>query len=167
MDQEEKQLNYERAEKLYGEQNLGAALVSGTITMILGSGLYAVAALAAGGPSISVLIIGIGAAIGLAMQFLGRGIDTKFAVAASVLAMISYPVAKLFTIALYTAKVEQLSAMELLTGKQIGAMWGWFLSGVRLLDLIFLVAAIGTASFLSKRRLSREEGLAIHTYERR
>lgn len=166
MDLEEKQLNYERAEELMEEQNFGVAVVSGTITMLLGSGIYAVAALAAGGPSISVMIVAVGAAIGLAMQNLGRGITTNFAVAASVLAMISYPVAKLFTIALYTAKMEQLSTMELLSSERISAMWEWVLSGFRLLDLIFWITAIGAASFFSKRRLSREEGLAIHTHER-
>lgn len=120
MDAKEKQLNYERADKLYAEQNFALAIVSGIITMILGAGIYAVASLAAGGPSISVMIVAIGAAIGLTVQFLGRGIAGRFAVAASVLAMISYPLTKFFTIALYT----------------------------------------------STRRLSREEGLAIHTFER-
>jgi len=167
MESEEKQRNYERAEGLLKEQHFGVAVLSGTITMILGSGLYAASALAVGGPSVSVMVVGIGAAIGLTMQYLGRGITARFVVAASFIAMIGFLVAKLFTIALYTVKSEHISPLDLLSTERVRAMWDWVLSGLHLLDLIFWIAAIGAAAFFSRRRLSHEEGLAMYTYERK
>ncbi|HNP64377.1 MAG TPA: hypothetical protein PKH39_10630 [Woeseiaceae bacterium] len=167
MEQDEKQRNYALAEELLDEQAMVAAMVSGFITMILGSGIYAVTALVVGGDSVSVLVIGIGAAIGLSMQYLGRGITTDFTVVASLLAALSYPVAKFFTIALYTVKLERIPVTDLFNVNRIMSMVNWVLSGLRLVDLLFCLGAIGAAAFLSKRRLSHDEGQAIRTYERR
>ena len=65
------------------------------------------AALAAAGESVGFMVVGIGAAIGLTMQYLGRGLAAEFVVAASFLAMIGCLMAKFFTIALYTANSQR------------------------------------------------------------
>ncbi len=46
-------------------------------------------------------------------------------------------------------------------------MWQWFVSGIRLRDVVFVICAAGIAAYLAKRRLTREEGLAMFTYENR
>lgn len=167
MKPEEKQRNIELAEALLKEQALGVAMVSGVITMILGSGIYAVVALVVGGDSVSVLVIAIGAAIGLSMQYLGRGITTDFTVVASLIAALSYPVAKFFTIALYTVKLDRIPVTDLFNSGRMVSLVNWVLSGLGLVDLIFWLGAIIAAAFLAKRRLSIDEGQAIRTYERR
>ena len=86
MDQEEKQRNYELAEKLLSEQNFGPAVIAGAVAMILAAGIYGV--MASGGVSYSFMAAGIGIAIAFTMRFLGRGIATKFALVASVYAIL-------------------------------------------------------------------------------
>lgn len=167
MKPEERQRQLELAEQLLKEQNFGAAVIAGAIATVLGSGFYAVAALLAGGPSVSVLVIAIGAAVGFMMQFLGRGITTHFSLAAAAFGLVSYPLARLCTIALYTSKAEGISIFELFSSERLFAMWTWVLSGVRLVDVIFWIAAVGTAAYFSKRRLSRDEDEAIYTFVHR
>lgn len=167
MKPEEKQRHLELAEELLKEQNFGAAAVSGAIATVLGGGIYAVAAFIAGGQSVSVLVIAIGAAIGLVMQYLGRGITAQFSLAAAAFGFVSYPLARMCTIALYTSKVEQLPLVELFSSERLIAMWAWVLSGIRLVDVVFWVAAMGTAAYLSRRRLTRDEDEAIYTFVHR
>ncbi len=134
--------------------------------MILGSGVYAVAAVLADGSSITVLVVAIGAIIGLTIQFLGRGVSTAFVVLGALLGLLSFVVAKLFTIALYTVRVDQLSMSQLLSIDQLAPMWGWIFSGIRLVDLIFWLGAVLAAALLSKRRLSVEEDWAYFNYKK-
>lgn len=167
MKEEKRQRQLELAEELLKEQNLGAAVVAGAIATILGCGVYSVAALLAGGQSVSVLVIAIGAAVGIIMQYLGRGITAHFSLAAAAFGIASYPLARLCTIALYTSKAERISIFELLNDERLFAMWAWVFTGIRLIDLIFWVAAAGTAAYLSRRRLSRDEDEAIYTFVHR
>ena len=167
MKPEEKQRHLELAEELLKEQNFGAAVISGAIATVIGGGIYAVAALLAGGQSVSVLVIVIGAAIGFIMQYLGRGITTQFSLAAAAFGLVSYPLARLCTIALYTTKAEHISLFELFSSERLIAMWAWVFSGIRLVDLIFWIAAVGLAAYFSRRRLSRDEDEAIYTFVHR
>lgn len=167
MTPEQKQQHLECAEELLKEQNFGAAVIAGAITTLLGSGIYAVVALLAGGQSISVILIAIGAAIGFVIQFLGRGITTQFTLVAAVFGLASYPLSRLCTIALYTQKVERISLVELFSSERLAAMWSWVFSGLRLTDLLFWILAVAAAAYFAKRRLSRDEDAAIYTFVHR
>ncbi len=166
MKEEEAKHYAELSARLLGEQKFSIAVIAGVVAMILGAAIYAVVALALAGESVSVVAVVVGLFIGYAMQFLGRGVSAKFAITAAVLALCGCVLAKLFTIALYTLKVQQFSPAMLFRGEQIAEMWRWSISGLDFLDFVFWVTSIGTAAFLAKRRLTRDEDLAMHTYRR-
>lgn len=163
----DKHQQYELAEKLYQQQNFMAAVIAGVVTMLLGCGIYAVVAIALEGQSVSVVYIVIGALIGLAMQFLGRGVTGKFTLAAALIAFAGYPAARFVTIALYTRTTGLVSPVGILDGSRTVQMGGWALAGIDLLNAIFWLVAIGTAAFFAKRRLSRDEDFAMHAYRHR
>ncbi len=82
MDQEEKQRNYDIAEVLLSEQNFAAAVIVGAVATVLAAAIYGIV-VARWDFSYGFAAVGIGIAVGISMQYLGRGIDTKFAVAAA------------------------------------------------------------------------------------
>ena len=165
MDQEEKQRNYELAEKLLSEQNFRRAAISGAVVMIFSAGIYGL--IGSGGGTISIMAAGIGLAIGFTIQIFGRGIDSKFAVVASVYAVVGCLLGNLFATVIYIARVNLISPFDILLHTPPNELAGWIASDLQFVDLIFWISAIGAAAYFAKRRLSREEGFAIHMNERR
>jgi len=167
MDREEKQRNYALAEDLLSEQNFVPAVIAGAIAMLLAAGIYGLTTLASGGFSYSFMAIGIGIAIGFTMQYLGKGIATRFAVVASIYAVLGCILGNLFAAVLYVAKVNQASPLDVLANVPLSELSDWVFADLQFVDLIFWMAAIGGAAYFVKRRLSREEALALHVYEMR
>lgn len=133
MNDEEKQTNYDLAEKLFAEQNFSAAIIAGAVATAISAAAFNI--VAAKWPfSYGFAIAGIGIVVGISMQFLGRGIATKFSV-----------VATAYTIAAF------LLGKFLLRGS----------ANVDAGELIYLFIAIVAAVFLVKRPLSRSDRLAI------
>ena len=83
MDQADKQRNYELAEKLLSEQNFVAAVIVGAVATLLAATIYGIV-VAKWNFSYGFAAAGIGIVVGISMQYLGRGIEMKFTVAASV-----------------------------------------------------------------------------------
>jgi len=165
MDQEEKQRNYALAEKLLAEQNLVAATVFGALAMILAAGFYGV--IGSGGATYSFMSAGIGLAVGLTMQFLGRGIDYRFPLVASILALIGCLLGNMFTLVIYVARSNMVSPFKTLAETPLDVLVGWAVSGVQLISLFFWMMSMVTAIYFAKRSLTREERLAIGLYEMR
>ncbi len=82
MHDEEKQKNYELAEKLISEQNFAAAVIAGAVVTLLAAIAYGII-VATWSFSYGFAAAGIGVVIGFSMQFLGRGISMKFAAVAT------------------------------------------------------------------------------------
>jgi len=158
MNQQEKQQNYERAEKLLSEQNFTAALIVGAVAMILAAAFYAIAANTFRF-SYGFAIAGIGIAVGAAMQFLGRGISTKFAVAAAIYTIAGCLLGNVF-------RAVGFPRIDGFQTETISTLVGQSFSYFSLIDLVYWFVAVFAAVFLAKRPLSRADGLAIHTYAR-
>jgi len=142
MDQEEKQRSYDIAEVLLSEQDFAAAIYG--IVVARWNFSYGFAA------------IGIGIAVGLPMQYLGRGIEMKFALAASVYTIAGCVLGNVFRV------VSPLDVFRSNDFLQIAGRW---VSYVSLVDLVFWFVAVWCSVFLVKRPLSRSERLAIGMYE--
>lgn len=82
MNDEEKQKNYELAEKLISEQNFAAAIIAGAFATLLAAVAYGIT-VELWAFSYGFAAAGVGIIVGLSIGFLGRGISTKFAVAAA------------------------------------------------------------------------------------
>lgn len=131
MDDAEKQRNYERAEKLLAEQNFVAAIIAGaaaTAIAVFGFVLVVARLPIAYGFAAA----GLGIIIGVAMQFVGRGIDMKFAVVATLYTLIGCVLGNVFT--------------------------GIGISGVH---FVYWFVAVFAAVFFARRALSRADRLAL------
>ena len=164
MNDEEKQKNYELAHKLISEQNFAAALIVGAVATLLAAAAYGIT-VATWAFSYGFAAAGIGIVIGLSMQFLGRGISTKFAVAATVYAIIGCVLGNLFRVIVELAVANATSPIDVLRNDSLSVLAERAVSYVSFVDLVFWFVAVAAAVFLVKRPLSRSEGLAISMYE--
>ena len=89
MNNEEKRRNSDLAIKLLSEQNFAAAIIAGAAATILAAAAFGIV-VATLTFTYGFAAVAVGIVIGLAIGFLGRGISTKFAVAAAVFVMIGY-----------------------------------------------------------------------------
>jgi hypothetical protein len=154
MDQEEKQRNYDVAEVLLSEQNFAAAVTVGAIATILAAAIYGIV-IARWSFSSGFAAAGIGIAVGLSMQYLGRGIDMKFAVAAAVYTVAGCLLGNVFSV------VSPLDVFRSNDFSQIAQS----VSYISLGDLVFWFIAVFAAVFLVRRPLSRSDRLAIGMYK--
>lgn len=166
MTPEDKKSNYERASVLLSEQNFQVAVIAGTIAAILAAGIYAVIA-AAAGYSVSYMAIGVGAIVGLAIQFLGRGLEFRFVILASVLAVVGCILGNFFAGLLLIARYSGASTSEIADQVTLASVLDFTVANFELMDLVYWLIAIAAASYFAKRPLSREDGLAMYTYENR
>jgi hypothetical protein len=166
MDNEEKQKNYEIARKLIAEQNFTAAIVAGAIATLLAAAAYAI--------TVSVLpiahgfaVAGIGVVIGVSMGFLGRGIATKFAVAATLYTILGCFVGTVFRVLMALAPPSATSPLDALRDNSLSVIVERSISHIHLIDLVYWFIAVFAAVFLARRALSRSQRLAIALFEMR
>ena len=155
MKQEDKQQNYELAEKLLAEQNFAASIIVGAIATVLAATIYGIV-VARWDFSYGFAAVGIGIAVGISMQYLGRGIDTKFAVAAAVYTIAGCLLGNVFRV---------VSPLDVFRSDEFLLIAERSVSYVSFVDLVFWFVAVWFAVFLVKRPLSRSERLAIGMYE--
>jgi hypothetical protein len=154
MDQEEKQRNYDIAEVLLSEQNFAAAVIVGAVATLLAAAAYGITT-AIWDFSYGFAAAGIGIAVGISMQYLGRGIDMKFAVAAAVYTVAGCLLGNVFRV------VSPLDVFRSNDFSQIAQS----VSYISLGDLVFWFVAVFAAVFLVRRPLSRSDRLAIGMYK--
>jgi hypothetical protein len=162
MNNEEKRENYELAQKLLAEQNFTAALIAGVVATILAAAFYGIT-LAKWSFSYGFGAAGLGIVIGFAMQYPGRGIETKFAVAASIYTIAGCILGNAFAAAVNLGRANSLA--EVLGNIEFSGLAGRLISTLSFIDLVFWFVAVWFAVFLVKRPLSRAERLAIGLYE--
>ena len=99
------------------------------------------------------------------MQYLGRGIKMKFAVAAAVYTISGCVLGNVFRAVMYLARENAISPLDVFRSNAFSVLAGWSVSYVSFVDLVFWFVAVWFAVFLVKRPLSRSERLAIGMYE--
>ena len=164
MKPEEKAQAYKVAKQLLSEQNFQVAVISGIIATILAAGIYAVIAVVAG-YAVSFMAIGVGVLVGITIQYLGRGIESKFTVLASVLAVVGCVLGNVFAALILTARAARASASDVLSEITFGSLVDYAVSTFQLIDIVYWALAVWAASYFARRPLTREQGLAVYTYE--
>ena len=164
MKQEDKQRNYELAENLISEQNFAAAVIVGAVATLLAAVIYGITT-AIWSFASGFAAAGIGIAVGISMQYLGRGIETKFAVTASVFTIAGCVLGNVFRVVMEQARAYEISPLDVFRNNEFLVIAGWSVSDVSLIDLVFWFVAVWFAVFLVKRPLSRSETLAIGMYK--
>ena len=166
MHDEEKQKNYELAEKLISEQNFAAAVIVGAIAMLLAAVAYGLV-VEAWPFSYGFAAAGVGIVIGFFMGFLGRGIAMKFSVVATVYTIFGCVLGNLFVKIVNLAQATAASRIDVIQSNSLSVLAKWSVSGLSLIHLVFWFVAVAAAVFLSKRSLSRSQRLAIGMLELR
>ncbi len=166
MDDEEKQKNYELADKLISEQNFAAAVIIGAVATLLAAAAYGIT-VATWDFSYGFAAAGVGIAIGLSMGFLGRGISTKFAVVATLYTITGCAIGNLFRVIIELARATAASPIDVLRNNSLSVLVERSISSVSFVDFVFWFVAVFCAVFLAKRPLSRSERLAIGIFESR
>ena len=160
MREEEKQRNYELAEKLISEQNFATAVIAGAIAMLLAAVAYGIVVelwpIAYGFAS-----AGVGIVIGFFMGFLGRGISMKFSAVAAVYTIVGCVLGNLFVKITNLARATAASPVDVIQSNSPSVVAQWSVSGLSLIHLVFWFVAVVAAVFLAKRPLSRAQRLAI------
>ncbi|ANO52043.1 hypothetical protein [Woeseia oceani] len=160
MQQVDKQKNYELAEALLAEQNFAAALIVGAIAMLLAATAYGLTTVV--WPfSYGFAAAGIGIVIGFSMQYLGRGIQMRFAVAAALYTIAACVLGNVIRAILSAGR----SPLHVIGSDDFAEYVQTGLAYVSFVDLVFWFVAIWFAIFLARRPLSREEITAISLYE--
>jgi len=160
MKQEDKQTNYELAEKLISEQNFTAAVIIGAITTLFAGAIYSII-VTKWDFSYGFVAAGIGIAVGASMQSLGRGIETKFAVLAASYTIAGCILGKVFPAIVRLAREGATSPQEVFQSNGISELAGQFAFDFSFIELVFWLVGVWFAVFLVKRPLSRSERLAI------
>jgi dipeptide/tripeptide permease len=166
MRDEEKQKNYELAEKLISEQNFAAAVIAGAIATLIAAVAYGII-VGAWPFSYGFAAAGVGIVIGFFVGFLGRGISMKFSVVAAVYTIAGCILGNLFVKVMNLAQATATSPIDVLRSNPLPVLAQWSVAGLSLIYLVFLFVAVVAAVFLAKRPLSRDQRLAIGMLELR
>jgi ribose/xylose/arabinose/galactoside ABC-type transport system permease subunit len=166
MHDEDKQKNYELAERLISEQNFGAAIIAGAIATLLSAVAYGIV-VERWPITYGFAATGVGTVVGFFMGFLGRGVSMKFSVLAAVYTVAGCVLGNLFVRIWNRAQAPTSSLSDVLQDSSLSDLVRWSVSGLSLIHLVFWFVAVVAAVFLAKRPLSRSDRLALGLYEAR
>lgn len=107
------QLSEEELVKFRTEQNYNHALISGISAGILGALLWGIVTIATG-YQIGYMAIAIGAGVGMAIRYYGKGVDPIFGITGGIIAVFSCLVGNFLSIVGYFAKTEGLNYIDTL-----------------------------------------------------
>lgn len=166
MNDDEKQQHVERAETLLSQQNFAAAAVVGAIAAVLAATAYGIVVVK--WPVVyGFAAAAIGVVVGASMQFLGRGIETKFAVLAAVYTIAGCLLGQLCCVVLQLAVGSSGSLAGVFRNNSIAAIVEQARHALGALHLLYWFIAVLAAVFLARRPLSRTDRLAIGLYRLR
>ena len=166
MHDEEKQRNYELAEKLISQQNFSAAVVGGALATLVAAAAYGF--IVSDWPfTYGFAAAGIGIVVGLPMGLLGRGISMKFSVAAAIYTTAGCILGNLCVRIVNLAQATLTSPVEVFRSLSLAELADRLAAGLALHHLVYWFVAVVCAAFLAKRPLSRSDRLAIGLYEMR
>ena len=164
MNNEEKQKQYELAEKLLSEQNFPAAVIGGAIATIIAAAAYGIV-VTRWSFAYGFAAAGVGIVIGLSIGFLGRGISMKFSVLATLYTIAGWILCNLFTAAMELAPASADSIIDVLRNTSFSAVPKRASDYLFSIALIYWFVAVIAAVFLARRPLSRSQRLALGLYE--
>ncbi len=164
MRDEEKQKNYQTAERIMSEQNFSAAAIAGAIAAVLSALAYGVV-VSKWPMTYGFAAAGVGIVVGWVMGFLGRGISTKFSVLAAVYTIAGCVLGNFSRAIVELAAESGASPIDVFRSISLPVLANRAISYFSLVDLVYWFVAIVCAVFLAKRPLSRSERLAVGLYE--
>ena len=154
----------EDARHLRAAQSVRNAIMASLITVILFSILWAMLSTSVGSiyPWMTLLL---GILVGLAVRRAGFGLDWRFPAIAALFAATGALAGNVVVAAAFTAPELGTSTLEVLSNLT-ALTWPVFFDEVMTpADVVFAFFAAGIAAFYASRRLTREQILALRTWE--
>lgn len=105
-------------------------------------------------------------AVGFAMQHVGRGIENRFAVVASIFTIVGCSLGNAFREAMFNTSGDLLVRVGAVRDIRFSTFVDQSITYASSFALVFWLIAVWFAVFLVKRPLSRADRLAIGMYER-
>ena len=166
MNSEEKQKNYDLAEKLLSEQHFVAAVIGGVVATVLAATAFGIV-VTIWRSSYAFATAGVGLFVGASIGFLGRGISTKFAVLAAFYTLAGGVLGNLLWAALPVRVAAARTLLDALRNHSLSDLAGQVISRVSFFEFLSWFVAVFAAVFLARRSLSRSERLAVGLFELR
>ena len=149
-------LNTEDFENLKSQQNLSAAIICGLIVGILCSLLWGLITVATE-VQIGLVAVGIGAAVGMTIRFVGRGIDQIFGVWGAIIAGISVFLGNIFSILGFVSKYQDINFFDTILYFDYSLLPNIFGESFNFMDLVFYGIAIYEGFRFSFRQITQVE----------
>lgn len=150
---EEITLNENVANQLAMHQNFPYAIVGGILAILVGAVLWAFITISINF-QIGFMAIGVGALIGLAVQFFGLGTEKKFGVLAAVLSFFGCLFGNLLSQVAFIAQEQSMSYLETLSYLNPKLIGNILIETFSFIDLIFYGFAISAGYALAFRKVS-------------
>ena len=167
MNDEKLATSYRLAESLIAEQSFGAGIGAGIVAALVGALAWGVTAVIVGAVP-AWFAIGLGALVGYGMQLFGKGLSTKYSIAAAFLAIFGCLTGYVAAAIIYEAKGSADTIAEIIEKLYLADIVGFFVRELGFLDVLFLALAAVTAWYFAQRDLNREQRFAVRSYlERR
>lgn len=143
-------------QKFEAEQSMVGGFLAGGAAALAGAGVWAVITVLTG-YQIGFMAIGIGFLVGLAVQFVGKGINKMFGVMGAALALIGCLLGNYFTVVHFVGEAQGLGFFETLTRISPAAIPELMAITFSPMDLVFYGIAIYEGFRLSFRKITHEE----------
>ena len=163
MTPEQKEKNCKLAEQLLSEQSFRKAFFSGLLVTIAITALW-VAMAATAGAVMGYMAIALGAGVGYMVQLVGKGMQARYVVLAVLLTLAGCVAGNILAPIFIESIDHQLPVMEILGGITVRAIVDFIFADLWLIDLAFWIVAISAAGYIARRRLTRQEQLAMFTW---
>ncbi len=128
-------------DQLRSEQNLVMATLAGLVAAVVGASIWAAVTVATG-YQIGWLAIGIGFAVGIAIRYVGKGIDQVFGVVAAVLSLLGCALGNLLSVAYFVADTESVPFFELLAHMDLDVAIEIMTATFNPMDIVFYAIAV-------------------------
>ena len=148
------------AEVLIAEQNFAAGIGAGVVAALAGALAWGVVAVVVGKVP-AWFAIGLGALVGYAMQLFGRGLTTKYSIAAAGLAVVGCLAGYVAAAIIYESKSSADTIGDILAKLHLADIVGFFVRELGFLDVFFLGMAAATAWYFAQRDLTRDQRFAV------
>lgn len=150
----------QEAAQILVAQNFTAAIVGGAVAAVIAAFAYGIT-VAIWPFAYGFAFAGIGIAVGATMQFLGRGIATRFAVAAAGLTLLACVLGYLMCAVVERGMATGAGPLDVLANSAFTDLVTFAAGYFSPVDIVYWFVALFCAVFLARRALSREQRLAV------
>jgi hypothetical protein len=144
--------NDRRLQEIKDNQNLVFGVAAGAVAALVGAVLWAVVT-AITDYQIGWMAVGVGALVGVAIRFAGKGVDNSFGYAGAVISLLGCVIGNFLTVVIVISRQESMPIMEILSRINPQIFMELMKDTFHPMDLLFYALAVSTGYKLSVVRV--------------